>query len=44
MLKGDVINGYTILQDFIIAGGMSKISFASKSEFFTFLYPKVANI
>lgn len=44
MLKGDVINGYTILQDFIIAGGMSKISFASKGgkEYFIkeFLYPK----
>lgn len=44
MLKGDVINGYTILQDFIIAGGMSKISFALKGgkEYFIkeFLYPK----
>lgn len=44
MLKGDIINGYTILQDFIVAGGMSKISFASKGgkEYFIkeFLYPK----
>lgn len=44
MLKGDTINGYTILQDFIVAGGMSKVSFASKGdkEYFIkeFLYPK----
>lgn len=44
MLKGDVINGYIILQDFIVAGGMSKVSFASKGgkEYFIkeFLYPK----
>lgn len=44
MQKGEVINGYTILQDFIVAGGMSKISFASKDgkEYFIkeFLYPK----
>lgn len=44
LLKGEVINGYTILQDFIVAGGMSKISFAEKSgkEYFIkeFLSPK----
>lgn len=44
MLKGEIINGYTILQDFIVAGGMSKISFATKGgkEYFIkeFLYPK----
>lgn len=44
MQKGEVINGYTILQDFIVAGGRSKISFASKGdkEYFIkeFLSPK----
>lgn len=30
MLKGDIINGYRILEDFKVAGGMSKISFAEK--------------
>lgn len=44
MLKGEIINGYTILQDFVVAGGMSKISFAKKGgkEYFIkeFLYPK----
>lgn len=30
MLKGEVINGYRILEDFKVAGGMSKISFAEK--------------
>ncbi len=44
MLKGDNINGYIILKDFIVAGGMSKISFASKGgkEYFIkeFLSPK----
>lgn len=32
MLKGENINGYIILQDFVVAGGMSKISFAKKGE------------
>ena len=44
MLKGDVINGYRILQDFVVAGGMSKVSFAEKGgkEYFIkeFLSPK----
>ena len=44
MLRGEVINGYKILQDFIVAGGMSKISFAEKGgkEYFIkeFLSPK----
>lgn len=44
MLRGENINGYTILQDFIVAGGMSKISFAKKGgeEYFIkeFLSPK----
>lgn len=44
MLKGEVINGYRILKDFIVAGGMSKISFAEKGgkEYFIkeFLSPK----
>lgn len=44
MKKGEVIGEYTILQDFIVAGGMSKISFAKKggAEFFIkeFLAPK----
>lgn len=30
MLKGEVINGYRILEDFKVAGGTSKISFAEK--------------
>ena len=30
MLKGEVINGYKILKDFIVAGGMSKVTFAEK--------------
>lgn len=30
MLKGDIINGYKILEDFKVAGGMSKVSFAEK--------------
>ena len=30
MLKGEVINGYRILEDFKIAGGTSKVSFAEK--------------
>ena len=30
MLKGETINGYRILEDFKVAGGMSKISFAEK--------------
>lgn len=44
MLKGENIKGYIILQDFIVAGGMSKISFARKGgkEYFIkeFLSPK----
>lgn len=44
MLKGEVINGYRILNDFIVAGGMSKVSFAEKGgkEYFIkeFLSPK----
>lgn len=44
MLKGEIINGYTILEDFVIAGGQSKISFAEKEgvEYFIkeFLQPK----
>lgn len=44
MLKGEVINGYRILKDFIVAGGMGKVSFAEKSgkEYFIkeFLSPK----
>lgn len=44
MLKGEVINGYRILKDFIVAGGMSKVSFAEKGgkEYFIkeFLSPK----
>lgn len=44
MLKGENINGYIILNDFIVAGGMSKVSFAQKDgkEYFIkeFLYPK----
>ena len=30
MLKGENIKGYKILEDFKVAGGMSKISFAEK--------------
>lgn len=44
MKKGDIINGYRILEDFKVAGGMSKISFAEKGgkDFFIkeFLSPK----
>jgi serine/threonine protein kinase len=44
MHKGDRIGGYEILKDFIVAGGMSKISFAKKSgtEYFIkeFLSPR----
>ena len=44
MKKGDVINGYKILEDFRTAGGMSKVSFAERDgkEYFIkeFLYPK----
>lgn len=44
MNKGDIINGYRILEDFKVAGGMSKISFAERDgkEYFIkeFLYPK----
>lgn len=44
MRKGDFIQGYRILEDFKVAGGMSKISFAERGgkEFFIkeFLYPK----
>ena len=44
MLKGDNIRGYIILEDFKVAGGMSKVSFARKGdkEYFIkeFLYPK----
>ena len=44
MRKGDIIGGYYILQDFIVAGGMSKISFAKRgdTEYFIkeFLSPK----
>lgn len=44
MKKGDIINGYKILEDFRVAGGMSKITFAEcrGEEFFIkeFLYPK----
>lgn len=32
MRKGDIIGGYHILQDFIVAGGMSKISFAKRGD------------
>lgn len=32
MLKGEVINGYRILKDFVVAGGMSKVTFAEKGE------------
>ena len=44
MLKGEIINGYKILKDFIVAGGMSKVTFAEKGgkEYFIkeFLSPK----
>ena len=44
MLKGEIINGYTILEDFRVVGGMSKVSFARKNgkEYFIkeFLSPK----
>ncbi len=44
MHKGDIIGGYEILKDFIVAGGMSKISFAKKggTEYFIkeFLSPR----
>lgn len=44
MLEGEIINGYKILKDFVVAGGMSKISFAEKGgkEYFIkeFLSPK----
>lgn len=44
MRKGDYIQGYRILEDFKVAGGMSKISFAERAgkEYFIkeFLYPK----
>ena len=44
MLKGEEINGYKILKDFVVAGGMSKVSFAEKGgkEYFIkeFLSPK----
>lgn len=44
MLKDEVINGYKILEDFVIAGGMSKVTFAEKGgkEYFIkeFLAPK----
>lgn len=44
MLKGEKINGYTILRDFVVAGGMSKVTFAEKGgkEYFIkeFLSPK----
>ena len=44
MKKGDFINGFRILEDFRVAGGMSKITFAERGgkEYFIkeFLYPK----
>lgn len=44
MRKGDIINGYTILEDFKVTGGMSMVSFAEKGgkEYFIkeFLSPK----
>lgn len=44
MKQGDVIGGYEILRDFIVAGGMSKVSFAREgdTEYFIkeFLSPK----
>ncbi len=42
--KGDIINGYKMLEDFVVVGGMSKISFVEKGgkEYFIkeFLSPK----
>lgn len=32
MKKGNIINGYEIVEDFKVAGGMSKISFARKDD------------
>ncbi|MBK7637412.1 MAG: hypothetical protein IPJ13_26340 [Saprospiraceae bacterium] len=32
MQKGDLIGGYEILKDFVVAGGMSKVSFARKGS------------
>ena len=47
MLKGENIHGYHILEDFKVAGGMSKISFADKEGkiYFIkeFLAPKYAS-
>lgn len=44
MLKGEIINGYKIIEDFVVAGGMSKVTFAEKGgkEYFIkeFLSPK----
>ena len=44
MRKGEDINGYRILKDFVVAGGMSKVTFAEKGgkEYFIkeFLSPK----
>lgn len=44
MKKGEIINGFRILEDFKVAGGMSKISFAERGgkEYFIkeFLSPK----
>ena len=44
MKKGDIINGYRILEDFRVVGGMSKITFAERGgkEYFIkeFLSPK----
>ena len=44
MRKGEIINGYLILEDFRVAGGRSKVSFARKNgrDFFIkeFLSPK----
>lgn len=53
MHKGDIIGGYEILKDFLVAGGMSKISFAKKggTEYFIkefcrqdFLYQEVQEV
>ena len=44
MLEGEIINGYKVLRDFVVAGGMSKVTFAEKGgkEYFIkeFLSPK----
>lgn len=44
MKKGDIIQGYRILEDFRVAGGMSKVTFAERGgkEYFIkeFLSPK----